>query len=374
MIFYCADNGASGEGSPNGSVNEDKFFNGLPDEIEDNLPLIDKLGSPDTYNHYPTGWAVAFSTPYRMFKRYCYQGGVCDPLVVHWPAGIRPAARSASSTTTAPTSSRRSSTCCGVEMPDGRQRRRADAAGRHLDALLVRRRRSADPKQTQYYEMLGHARHLAQRLEGRHRARPDERHRQLRRGHLAAVPHRRGPGRGARPRRAAPGQGRGARRAVARGGQARQRAAAQRHGARGQGASTFLALEFKVPVPPSGQYTYYPGTTEVPERNAANVHGVSYKVLAEVELTAESEGVIFAHGSRFGGHALFVKDGKLHVRVQLPRHPARAVRIAAPRPSRASTSSASSSRRSGWASTTSPSARSSSTSTKRSSPSRRSGR
>ena len=74
---------------------------------------------------------------------------------------------------------------------------------------------------------------------------------------------------------------------------------------------TFIAMEFHVPVPPSGQYTYYPGTSEVPERSAANVHGVSYKVLAEVELTPDTEGVIFAHGSRFGGHALFIKDGKL---------------------------------------------------------------
>ena len=62
-------------------------------------------------------------------------------------------------------------------------------------------------------------------------------------------------------------------------------------------------------MPPSGQYVYYPGTSEVPERSAANVHNVSYKVLAEVELTPTTEGVIFAHGSRFGGHALFVKDG-----------------------------------------------------------------
>ena len=67
LIFYCSDNGASGEGSPNGSVNEGKFFNGYPDEINENLALIDKLGSPATYGHYPTGWAVAFSTPYRMF-------------------------------------------------------------------------------------------------------------------------------------------------------------------------------------------------------------------------------------------------------------------------------------------------------------------
>ena len=73
-----------------------------------------------------------------------------------------------------------------------------------------------------------------------------------------------------------------------------------------------LALEFKVPVPPSGVYTYYPETLEVPERSAANTHGVSYRILAEVELTDAAEGVIMAHGSRFGGHALFIKDHKLH--------------------------------------------------------------
>ena len=90
IIFYCADNGASGEGSPNGSVNEIKFFNGYQDDIQENLSMLDKLGSPSTYNHYPTGWAVAFSTPYRMFKRYSsYSGGTCDPLVIHWPKGIK---------------------------------------------------------------------------------------------------------------------------------------------------------------------------------------------------------------------------------------------------------------------------------------------
>ncbi len=89
IIFYCADNGASGEGSPNGSVNENKFFNGWPDEMAENLAHLDDLGSPNTYNHYPTGWAMAFSTPFRMFKRYSYQGGVCDPLVIHWPKGIK---------------------------------------------------------------------------------------------------------------------------------------------------------------------------------------------------------------------------------------------------------------------------------------------
>jgi hypothetical protein len=68
-----------------------------------------------------------------------------------------------------------------------------------------------------------------------------------------------------------------------------------------------------VPVPKGGVYTYYPGTAEVPERSAANFHGVSYKILADVRIDGpDAQGVIIAQGSRFGGQALFVKDRKLH--------------------------------------------------------------
>ena len=53
IVIYAADNGASGEGTPNGSVNENKFFNGYPDDLAENMKLLDKLGGPDTYEHYP---------------------------------------------------------------------------------------------------------------------------------------------------------------------------------------------------------------------------------------------------------------------------------------------------------------------------------
>jgi len=89
MIIVVSDNGASGEGGPNGSVNENKIFNGLPDKIEENLPFLDDLGTPLTYNHYPTGWAWAFNTPFKLWKRYSnYEGGTADPLIVSWPARI----------------------------------------------------------------------------------------------------------------------------------------------------------------------------------------------------------------------------------------------------------------------------------------------
>ena len=64
--------------------------------------------------------------------------------------------------------------------------------------------------------------------------------------------------------------------------------------------------------PPRSRYIYYPDTAPVPEGAAVNVRGRSYKILADVEVTKDSEGVIFAHGSRFGGHTLFIKDHKLH--------------------------------------------------------------
>ncbi len=77
------------------------------------------------------------------------------------------------------------------------------------------------------------------------------------------------------------------------------------------GILEFIKLEYRAAVPPSGQYTYYPGTTEVPEASSAGTHGRSFKILAEVELTEDSEGVICAQGSRFGGYTLFIKDGQL---------------------------------------------------------------
>jgi arylsulfatase len=89
IIVVISDNGASGEGGPNGSVNEGKFFNGYIDTVEDSMRFYDELGLPSTYNHYPIGWAMAFNTPYKLFKRYAsHEGGIADTAIVSWPAGI----------------------------------------------------------------------------------------------------------------------------------------------------------------------------------------------------------------------------------------------------------------------------------------------
>jgi len=79
-----------------------------------------------------------------------------------------------------------------------------------------------------------------------------------------------------------------------------------------RGAIAILTTPRPAEEEPRERYLYYPGISEVPESTAVNVRGRSYKILADVEITdADCSGVIFAHGARFGGHALFIKDKKL---------------------------------------------------------------
>ena len=88
LIMVISDNGASSEGGPTGSVNEGKFFNFVPDDLEQNLAAIDDIGGPKYFNHYPWGWTWAGNTPFRRWKRETYRGGISDPFIVHWPAGL----------------------------------------------------------------------------------------------------------------------------------------------------------------------------------------------------------------------------------------------------------------------------------------------
>jgi arylsulfatase len=65
-------------------------------------------------------------------------------------------------------------------------------------------------------------------------------------------------------------------------------------------------------APPRDRYVYYPGTAEIPESAAVNIRNRSYTIAVDVDIqTADAQGVLFSHGARFGGHALYVKDRKL---------------------------------------------------------------
>ena len=88
LLLLASDNGASAEGGEHGSFNELQFPNLVEASVEDNLAHLDEWGSVKSYPNYSWGWAWAGNTPLRRWKRYLHQGGMSDPLVVHWPKGI----------------------------------------------------------------------------------------------------------------------------------------------------------------------------------------------------------------------------------------------------------------------------------------------
>jgi arylsulfatase A-like enzyme len=310
MVLYAADNGASGEGSPSGSVNENKFFNGYPDELSENMKLIDKLGGPDTYEHYPTGWAAATSAPFKMFKRYSeYSGGTCDPLVISWPKGIKARGEVRNqyhhSTDIVPTILE----ICGLQMPKVyKGAEQYPLSGVPMNYTFTAKPDAPTTKVRQYYAMLG-TRAIWEKgwkAVAMHVPLINKGHFDKDKWELYHVDEDRA--------------------------EANNLAAKYPEKLDGLVKAWFEEAETNLVLPlddrsalelctierpaeeePRERYIYYPGTGPVPESVAVNVRGRSFKILADVEITdANCSGVIFAHGSRFGGHALFIKDKKLY--------------------------------------------------------------
>ncbi len=90
IIYQVGDNGASAEGGLVGLMNENTFFNGVPEKLEDNLKHIDELGGPKHFNHFPAAWAWAMNTPFQWTKQIAsHLGGVRNPVAISWPAKIK---------------------------------------------------------------------------------------------------------------------------------------------------------------------------------------------------------------------------------------------------------------------------------------------
>jgi arylsulfatase A-like enzyme len=92
ICYIIGDNGASAEGTLNGAYNEMANFNGLAalETPEFLMARLDKLGGPESYNHYAVGWAHALDTPYQWTKQVAsHWGGTRNGTIVHWPKGIK---------------------------------------------------------------------------------------------------------------------------------------------------------------------------------------------------------------------------------------------------------------------------------------------
>jgi arylsulfatase A-like enzyme len=308
LVIVVSDNGASGEGGPNGSVNENMFMNGIPDDLAENLAKIDELGGPNTYNHYPNGWAMAFNTPFKMWKRYEFNGGTSDPCIISWPKGMTARGEIRSQYHHAIDLVPTILDVLGVDPPQtlkGHTQSSFDGASMRssFDAPDAPSTRS-----TQFFSMLGSrgiwhdgwkavTNHPT--ISGWSNFGDDEwelYHTDVDRSechNLAAQE---------------PG---------------RLRDLVNLWYAEA-GANQAFPLDDRSPIeivttprpvlsPPRNRYVYYPDVAEVPESQAVNVRNRSYSIGALLDIPAPgASGVLFAHGARFGGHALYVKDNRLH--------------------------------------------------------------
>ncbi|MBS1518043.1 MAG: arylsulfatase [Bacteroidetes bacterium] len=93
LIYYIVgDNGASGEGTPNGCFNEMTTLNGMIslETPEFLMEKINDFGGPKAYNHYAVGWAHAMDTPFQWTKQVAsHWGGTRNGAIIHWPEGIK---------------------------------------------------------------------------------------------------------------------------------------------------------------------------------------------------------------------------------------------------------------------------------------------
>jgi arylsulfatase A-like enzyme len=308
MIVVVSDNGASGEGGPNGSVNEMKFANGIADDLEQNLAQIDELGSPLTYNHYPTGWAMAFNTPFKMWKRYEFNGGTADPCIISWPAGTKARGEVRDQYHHAIDLVPTILDVLGVEAPETIKGHEQS----HFDGVSMRDTiddaSAPSKRRTQFYAMLGSRSiwHEGWKAVTTHPCIAGWGHYNEDEWELYHTDVDR----------------------------------AETHNLAGEhpdkvrelvniwfseaGANGAFPLDDRTvieilsePRPqvsaPRERYVYFPGDAPVGEWQAVNTRNRSFVIEALADIAnGPAEGVLFAMGTRFGGHALYVKNNRLH--------------------------------------------------------------
>ena len=308
IIVVVSDNGSSAEGGPNGSFNENKFFNNVPDTVEENLKHLDSLGGTMSYNHYNTGWAWAFDTPFPYWKRFSgYEGGTADACIVSWPNGI--AARGEvreqyiHAVDVVPTLY----DLLGVTPPPVlKGYTQSDIEGESFVASLTDT--AAPERETQFYSMLGQRAiyhqgwlantlhppisgwsgfdqdewelyHLSQDRTQSHNVaaqNPDKLEQMKSLWFYNAGVYKGLP-------------------------------------LDDRSALEILTSDRPTPSVPRARYVYYPDTADIPESVAVNTRRRSFTIAAATVVeSADARGVLFAHGGFPGGHALYVQNGKLH--------------------------------------------------------------
>ena len=311
IVVVLSDNGASPEGDLHGAWNSIRWYNQVPLSLESVLEHLDELGSPDSHGHYPYGWAHAGNTPFQRWKRECHEGGVADPLIVHWPAG------------TAATGGVRSQylhaidimptilDALDLDMPDtidGVAQKPIE--GRSLLGSFSEAE-SDCARTTQYYELLGCRAiyHDGWKAVAYHPMRgqmyipgsdPDLPYSQDRWElyHVAEDASESNDLAAAHPDKL--------REMIE-----RWFVEAGRHGALPLHSSRPVDADRPSHIERRSRYVYRPGGP-VATPGAVDVRHRPSLTVASVDMAPGDEGVLIAHGGKFGGYSLYVKDGCLH--------------------------------------------------------------
>lgn len=305
LLLVLSDNGASSEGGPCGSLNDLGFWNLAPQDLAGALARIDDIGGPRAHNNYPWGWTVAGNTPFRRWKREVHEGGVADPLIVHWPRGVAGGGavrrQYVHAIDVAPTVL----AAVGLTPPE------------HIDGIAqtplegvsfadtFAAADAADRHETQYYEMFG-CRALYHRGWKAVAYHPIQDTTSFERDVWELYDVNADPS------------------------ECRDLAAqeperlqalidlwwreAERYQVLPIDSRAFSELVFERPsqIPARRRYVYYPGASAVPEVAAVNLRNRSHLITATVVVPpAGAEGVLASQGSALGGWALYVRDGRL---------------------------------------------------------------
>ena len=292
-----------------GSFNEMYFFNGQPESLEENLKRIDLLGTPEAHNHYAWGWAWAGNTPLKRWKRETHEGGVADPLIVHWPRGWASPGDTRHQYVHAIDLLPTLLDVIGIEPPDDDRRCGAAAVRRRQLRPHVRgRRRAASRHVTQYYEMMS----------------------------CRAIYHDGWKAVTFHPLMLAPYDGSDPRRPfdedewelyhVAEDFAETTDLAAKEPDRLAAMIELWWAEAERNQVLPitnmpglhgdrrhrRNHYEYYAGISSLPDAVAPNLRNRSWQMTADIDNTnGDAAGVIANHGGAAGGYAIYVKDGRL---------------------------------------------------------------
>lgn len=310
LIVVLSDNGASAEGGPFGDINLRRYVQSHPETFEEKLAAIDELGGDRHWNAYPAGWGHAGNTPLKWFKMQTHGGGVRDPLIIHWPDRIPDGGQISHQfchcSDIAPTILE----ACGIDAPETLNGvGQMPITGVSL-AYTFDQADAPGRKRIQYFELMGNRgiwadgwKAVTRHFQGDDY---DEDHWELyhldtdfsESNDLAAVyPDK-----------------------------VRELVAlwwdeAERNKVLPLDDRNFERILLTYWGKPRNKWRFEQGMNRVSGYAAPSVSNRSYRVVADVEIAADSEGVILSVGGQAGGYVLFIQNGRLiHEYVGPDRH------------------------------------------------------